>query len=607
LTVADSVHQAPGRVDGYAPLREYAVIGDGRTAALVALDGSIDWLCLPDLDSPSVFGALVDAGTGGEFTLCPDSTFEAKRRYLPGTNVLETTFRTDGGVVRVIDAMTLLGKDLSPQREVVRAVEAVSGSVPMRWRLTPRFGFGMRSTRIGLRAGVPVATHGADAMAVCSWDAGEPRIGEGSISGYFDVTAGGRALFALSVSHQEPLIIPSRTNVESRLATTGAEWRKWSDNLRYGTEWRDAVVRGALALKLLVHAPSGAIAAAATTSLPEEIGGARNWDYRFCWVRDSAFVLNALLRLGCVEEADAFFWWLMQASQLTHPRLRVLYRLDGGAQASERVLPLTGYRDSAPVRIGNGAAGQLQLDVYGDLFQAAWLYAEAGRPIDADIGRRLAEMADLVCQIWTQRDAGLWEVRSQPQHFTQSKMMCFIALDRAIRLAQAGRIPSKHVDTWQAEAKAIRDFVDEHCWSETMGSYVRHEGTDELDASLLLGVLFGYARGDDPRLLGTVEAIREELSYGPFVYRYSGQDGLVGKEGAFLTCSFWLVEALALQGRRAEAADLMERLVGMANDVGLFAEEVDPATGEFLGNLPQGLTHLALVHAALGFTKEDAT
>lgn len=306
--MADSVHQAPGRVDGYAPLREYAVIGDGRTAALVALDGSIDWLCLPDLDSPSVFGALVDAGTGGEFTLCPDSTFEAKRRYRPGTNVLETTFRTDGGAVRVIDAMTLPGKDLSPQREVVRAVEAVSGSVPMRWRLTPRFGFGMRSTRIGLRAGVPVATHGADAMAICSWDAGEPRIGEGSISGYFDVTAGGRALFALSVSHQEPLIIPSRTNVESRLATTGAEWRKWSDNLRYGTEWRDAVVRDALALKLLVHAPSGAIAAAATTSLPEEIGGARNWDYRFCWVRDSAFVLNALLRLGCVEEGREPIW-----------------------------------------------------------------------------------------------------------------------------------------------------------------------------------------------------------------------------------------------------------------------------------------------------------
>ena len=351
--------------------------------------------------------------------------------------------------------------------------------------------------------------------------------------------------------------------------------------------------------------PSGAIAAAATTSLPEVVGGERNWDYRFCWVRDAAFMLGALLRLGRVDEADAFFWWLMQASQLTHPHLKVLYRLDGGAQARERTLPLAGYRGSAPVRIGNGAAGQLQLDVYGDLFQAAWLYAEAGRPIDPDIGRRLAEIADLVCRIWPERDAGLWEVRSEPQHFTQSKMMCFVALDRALRLAQAGRIPSRHATRWQEEATAIRDFVEEHCWAQTMQSYVRHPNTGELDASLLLGVLFRYAEPGDPRLLGTVEAVRRELSRGPFVYRYSGEDGLAGNEGAFLTCSFWLVEALAVQGRRTEAADLMEQLVGLANDVGLFAEEVNPSTGAFLGNLPQGLTHLALIHAALAFSGAD--
>jgi len=259
----------------------------------------------------------------------------------------------------------------------------------------------------------------------------------------------------------------------------------------------------------------------------------------------------------------------MQASQLTHPRLRVLYRLDGGPQVRERTLPLAGYLGSVPVRIGNGAAGQLQLDVYGDLFQAAWLYAEAGRPNDPDIGRRLAEIADLVCRIWPERDAGLWEVRSGPQHFTQSKMMCFVALDRALRLARAGRIPSRHATRWQKEANVIRDFVEEHCWSETMESYVRHADTGELDASLLLGVLFRYAEPGDPRLLGTVEAVRRELSHGPFVYRYSDEDGLAGKEGAFLTCSFWLAEALAVQGRRTEATDLMEQLVGLANDVGL--------------------------------------
>ncbi len=586
-------------MDGYAPLREYAAIGDGRTVALVARDGSIDWLCLPDLDSSTVLGALLDAESGGRFLISPKAPFETSRRYLPRTNVLETTFRTSSGVVRVTDAMAIPTARLSPQRELVRAVEVVSGSVTMGWELAPRFGFGVRCTRFGSRAGVPVATRGADAIGLCSWGAGEPEVRAQSIRGQFEAAAGARVLFALSASHQEPLVIPSLPDVESRLAATIKVWRQWSDGLRLGSAWPAVVMRSALALKLLVHAPSGAIAAAATTSLPEVIGGERNWDYRFCWVRDSAFALNALLRLGCFDEADAFFWWIMQASQLTHPRLGVLYRLDGGTVAREDLLELPGYRGSKPVRIGNGAAGQFQLDVYGDLLQAAWLYAEAGRRLDADIGGRLAEIADLVCEIWQEPDAGLWEVRSEPLHFTQSKMMCAIALDRALRLARSGSIPSRHATRWQRESDAIRHFVDEHCWSVAQRSYVRHAGSNELDASVLLGVLFGYAEPRDERLVSTVEAVRRELSHGPFVYRYSGEDGLSGKEGAFLTCSFWLVEALALQGWHADAFELMAHLVDLANDVGLFAEEVDPATGEFLGNLPQGLTHLALIGAAL--------
>jgi GH15 family glucan-1,4-alpha-glucosidase len=594
------------RTDGYAALRDYAAIGDGRTVALVARDGSIDWLCVPNLDSPAMFGALLDAEAGGHFALSPVSSFESSRRYLPGTNILETTFRTSAGVVSVIDAMTLPTSRLSPQRELVRTVEAASGSVSMRWELTPRFGFGTRPTRISHRAGVPVATRGSDAIALCSWGAGAPEITTGSMRGYFAVSPADRVVFALSISHQEPLVMPSLRDVDDRLAATATTWRQWSVGLRSGTVWPAAVVRSALALKLLVHAPSGAIAAAATTSLPEVIGGERNWDYRFGWVRDSAFVLSALLRLGCFDEADAFFWWLMQASQLTHPRLSVLYRLDGGANVREHVLELPGYRRSSPVRLGNAAAGQLQLDVYGDLLQAAWLYAEAGRPIDADIGGQLAEIADLVCRIWHQPDAGLWEVRGGPKHFTQSKMMCAIALDRAGRLARAGLIPSRRAVSWATEARAIRTFVDGHCWSDAKGSYVRHAEADELDASVLLGVLFAYRDPRDERLLGTVEAVRRELSHGPFVYRYSGEDGLPGREGAFLACSFWLVEALALQGRRAEAVDLMAKLVDLANDVGLFAEEVAPATREFLGNLPQGLTHLALIGAALALESDVA-
>ncbi|HLJ07037.1 MAG TPA: glycoside hydrolase family 15 protein, partial [Acidimicrobiia bacterium] len=354
----------------------------------------------------------------------------------------------------------------------------------------------------------------------------------------------------------------------------------------------------------LFSAPSGAVAAAATTSLPEGIGGVRNWDYRFCWVRDSAFILNALLQLGFSTEVDAFFWWLMQASQLTHPRLQVLYRLNGGASAIERTVAFEGYRGSTPVRVGNAAADQVQLDVYGDLFETAWLYARSGRQIDRDIGRRLEAMANLVCDLWTRPDSGIWEVRSQPLHFTQSKMMCWVALDRALRLAEAGQIPTRHVRRWEAEAAAVRAFVDERCWSEAQGSYVRSAGADGLDASLLLGVLFGFVEPRSHRARGTIDAVRRELGHGPFLYRYSGDDGLTGGEGAFLTCSFWLVDALARSGQVGEATELMEELLGLANDVGLYAEEIDPATGEFLGNFPQGLTHLALVNAAVAVGEE---
>ncbi len=294
----------------------------------------------------------------------------------------------------------------------------------------------------------------------------------------------------------------------------------------------------------------------------------------------------------------------MQASQLTHPRLQVLYRLNGGATATEGTLAFEGYRRSAPVRVGNAAAGQVQLDVYGDLFQTAWLYARSGREIDRDIGRRLEATANLVCDLWRRADSGIWEVRSQPLHFTQSKMMCWVALDRAVRLAAAGQIPATHVRRWQAEAAAVRSFVDERCWSEAKGSYVRSAGADGLDASLLLGVLFGFVEPRSHRARGTIDAIRRELGQGPFLHRYSGEDGLAGGEGAFLTCSFWLVDALARSGRSGEAAELMEELLGLANDVGLYAEEVDPETGEFLGNFPQGLTHLALVNAAVAVDEE---
>src|SRR5215218_10167808 len=324
----------------FAAIGDYAAIGDGRTVALVARDGSIDWLCLPDLDSPSVFAAVLDAERGGRFALQPEVPAQVQRRYLPDTNVLETTFTTGHGVVRVTDAMALPSSELGPTRELIRRIDGLSGRVPMQWRITPGFGYGAMPPRIERRGRIPVALGGPDALAVCSWEAGEAQIDDEAISGRFEARASSSALIALCAAHQEPLVFPTREHLETRLQATTGYWRRWAAQRTYDGPWRHAVIRRALALKLLFHAPSGAIAAAATASLPEEIGGERNWDYRFCWVRDSAFTLEALLHLGCPGEAEAFFWWLLHASQLSHPRLRVLYRLDGGERAPERSLEL---------------------------------------------------------------------------------------------------------------------------------------------------------------------------------------------------------------------------------------------------------------------------
>jgi GH15 family glucan-1,4-alpha-glucosidase len=583
---------------------DYAAIGDGRTVALVARDGSIDWLCLPDLDSPSVFAAVLDSGRGGRFTLRPEEHADVQRRYQPDTNILETTFVTAGGTVRVKDAMTLPGAGgLGPARELVRRVEGLAGRVPMRWSVTPAFDYGGVRPRLEWRGRIPVAVAGRDAVAVCSWDAGEPQIEGASVTGRFTAEENSAALIALCAAHQEPLVFPPRAAIEARLQDTAGYWRGWAAGREYTGPWRDSVIRSALALKLLVHSPSGAIAAAATASLPEEIGGERNWDYRFCWVRDSAFTLDALLQLGCPSEADAFFWWLLHASQLTHPRLQVLYRLDGAEHAAERTLDLDGYRGSRPVRVGNAAAGQTQLDIYGDVLQTALIYVQAGGVLDRETGRRLAGMADLVCRIWREPDSGIWEVRSEPRHFTHSKMMCWVALDRAIRLSETGQLPERHAALWRTEALAIREFTETQCWSQRLGSYTRAAGSEELDASLLLGVLFGFGAPDDGRMRSTVGAIRRELGHGPLLHRYSGEDGLSGGEGAFLCCSFWLADALARTGEAEAATELMEQLVALAGDVGLYAEELDPTSSEMLGNTPQGLVHLALINAAVSIAR----
>ena len=589
----------PAVRDPYVPLRDYALIGDGRTAALISRDGSVDWWCLPNLDSPSVFGALLDADRSGRWTLCPEDPAQIERQYLPGTNLLQTTYSTATGRVRVTDVMTLPDGGLAPFRELARRVDGLAGCVTMRWRIEPRFGYGIARTRIEPRKPFPIATSGNDAVAACVWGAGDVEIDDGALGGRFEARAGTRSILAVAAAYGEPLIFPSRGDVERRIEATAAFWRDWSAGLAYRGRWRDAVVRSALVLKLLVFAPSGAIAAAPTTSLPEAIGGERNWDYRFSWIRDSAFTLESLLQLGCHTEAKAFFWWFMHATRRTLPRLHALYRLDGASDMPERTLPLAGYRDSRPVRIGNAAVTQLQLDAYGELMDAVFQYAHRGYVLGSDTARDVGRVADFVCSTWRTPDSGIWEVRAEPRHYTQSKAMCWVALDRAVRLAERGRIPSRGARRWASEAGAIRRFIEERCWSDARQSYAWYADSNELDASVLLLPIARYDHPDAPRIGMTIEAVRRELASGALLRRYTGDDGLIEGEGAFVCCSFWLAEALAISGRRREAEELLDDLVALANDVGLYAEEIDPASHAFVGNFPQGLVHLALISAAI--------
>jgi GH15 family glucan-1,4-alpha-glucosidase len=457
---------------------------------------------------------------------------------------------------------------LGDTRELVRLVDAVEGRVPMRWRFAPR------------RDGVELRT----------WDAGE---------GLFELEPGRRATFALA---ETP---PTREDAERRLERASARWMDWAARAEYHGPWREPVLRSALALKLLAYSPTGAILAAPTTSLPERIGGDRNWDYRYSWLRDGIYTMRALLLLGYREEARAFFDWELDALLRSSPEVKPLYRIDGSVDGNEQELDLQGYRSSRPVRVGNAASDQLQLDVYGHVLEsAARLRGEVGS-LGPEAGRELARLADFVAEAWRDPDAGIWEVRGERHDFVQSKAMCWTALDRAASLGEEGAVPGDAA-RWRREADAIREWIETEGWSEARQSYVRApELGEELDASLLSLPLCAYARAADPRFLSTADAIRRELGAGgPLLYRTRE---LGAQEGAFLTCSFWLVDALGRAGRRDEGNQLMGQLVELANDVGLYAEMIDPDTGEHLGNFPQGLVHLALVNAAVSLEDGDET
>ncbi len=591
----------PRRVDGYAPIEDYAALGDGRTVALVALDGRVDWWPLPALDAPPAFAALLDAEHGGHVSVRPTASFTSSRRYLPETNVLETTFATEHGVVEVTDALAVGVAGPLPWAELIRRIKCVSGRVELAWSVRPGMRFGSARPWTRDARGSAVLHLGDQQLGVLAFGLGEAEIRPHDVQGGFTIEQGDEAYLAVVSSDAEPLFLPGRDELERDLSRTIARWQEWTSNVSYSGPWRETVIRSALALKLLLFSPTGAIAAAPTTSLPEQIGGDRNWDYRYMWIRDSSYTLDALLNLHLHEEVQGAVSFLLDTVSRTSPQLHVFYTLNGEVPDQTAELQAPGYRHSQPVRAGNGAATQTQLGTFGDLFDTLWHYVKNGHVLDPPTGRLLAALADRCCDIWRNPDAGLWELPTQ-RHYTVSKIGCWVALDRAVRLADQGAIATEHAHRWSQEADDIKAWVNDHCWSDTKHSYTFYAGTDDLDASTLLAGQTGFERGD--RLAGTVAAVQRELQTGPWVYRYSGMQS---QEGAFVACTFWLVNALCHSGRRDAAVDLMNQAVMLANDVGLFSEEQCPAPPAALGNFPQGLSHLALINAATALTDAGVT
>jgi len=578
--------------DGYADLRSYAAIGDGRTIALIARDGRVDWLPLPEMDSQVVFGALLDAESGGCIELCPVEAFTSQREYVEHTNVLTTTFTTASGSVRVTDSLNSGNAGRLPWSELARRIEGLTGSVEVHAAVRPGTALNTVSPWVHQTSAGPVLRVDAVTLAVRTLDAAEVTAGERRIDVTFTATVGSRHLLAVVATENEPLFLPPSEAVDAGVDRTIANWAAWMANFDWDGPWDTAVRRSALTLKLLIHAASGSMVAAATTSLPEDPAGGKNWDYRYAWVRDSAYALTALFRFGLREETHGAISWLLSTIRRHGPEPQVVYALDGGLVPEVEFRDVPGWRGNTPVAVGNQAAAQLQLGVFGDLFSIVALYVAGGNVLDAHTGRLLAGIADLACDRWQSKDSGMWEL-PETRHYTTSKLGAWVALSKAVELSEGGHVPGDHA-RWRSEAERIRRWVEDNCWSAERGAYVWYPGSDSLDASIVLHAISGFDRGE--RMSRTLDALREELGAGPHLYRFSGA---AEEEGTFLACSFWMVSALTLCGRVEEARALMDELMGSANDVGLLAEMLDPATGDFLGNIPQALSHLALVNAAI--------
>ncbi|MFI6081918.1 glycoside hydrolase family 15 protein [Streptomyces sp. NPDC051217] len=602
-------------------IEDYALIGDLQTAALVGMNGSIDWLCLPRFDSAACFASLLGNKENGHWLLAPRGASRCtSRRYAGDSLVLETLWETRGGTVKVTDFMPQ--RDVAP--DVVRIVEGVSGSVEMSATLRLRFDYGSIVPWVRRTDGQRVAVAGPDSVWLRSISRARPVGGElapnekplvktwgqeFSTCSSFTVGAGEKVAFVLTW-HPSHLPRPGLVDPFEALEHSKADWEEWAGLCTYKGPYREAVLRSLLTLKALSYAPTGGIVAAPTTSLPEELGGVRNWDYRYCWLRDSALVLNALLAAGYVDEARAWRDWLLRAVAGDPSDLQIMYGVAGERRLPETELPwLSGYAGSRPVRTGNEAVQQLQLDVYGEVIDSLYVAREvglAGQPHAWDL--QLALLGFLESK-WREPDEGLWEVRGPRQHFVHSKVMAWVAADRAVKTLEADPSLRGDVNRWRTMRDEVHREVCERGFDPVRNTFTQAYGSTELDAATLLIPRFGFLPPDDPRVVGTVDAVRAELGGDGLVHRYSTEgssiDGLPGGEGTFLVCSFWLVDALLMTGRREEATELFERLLALRNDVGLLAEEYDPAVGRQLGNFPQAFSHIGLVGTALALAQED--
>lgn len=603
----------------YLPIEDHGVIGDLHTAALVGTDGTIDWLCLPSFDSPSVFCSILDFDKGGHFKLHPSGESRSQQLYLPETNVLMTRFLSSEGVAEVLDFMPIIRNDGEPHR-LVRNVRVVRGQMKLQVECRPAFDYARRPHTVDECEGGYVFTpkdgdfEGPGGSNGHSGVPGQPLglvskvpmeiMADGAVGAEFTLREGESATFVLSERPEdEPTQLLSEAAFDDLLDRTVKYWRGWVSRCTYRGRWRETVVRSALALKLMVYDPTGALVAAPTMALPEEIGGERNWDYRYTWLRDAAFTLYALMAIGFEEEAGKFMDWLRERFQEDEDgALQPLYGLDGRKEIEETNLThLSGYRDSGPVRLGNAAYDQLQLDIYGATMDAAYLYNKHGEPLDYDLWQNIRRTMDWLCDNWRTADEGMWEVRGGRQQFVSSKVMCWVALERAIRIARQRGLPAGK-DRWFQVRDEIYEEIMERGWNEEKQAFVQHYDSEALDASVLLMPLVKFVGPTDPRWQSTLKAIQTELAHDTLVDRYrigdAATDGLEGGEGSFSMCSFWLVECLTRAGEIEDARLAFDKMLSYANHLGLYAEEIG-ASGEHLGNFPQAFTHLSLISAAI--------